>query len=883
MKTNNLLKTLWVTGAFVWAGLAAAQTGAVLIYDDTKPAIKFAAGDLKAALEQKNQFTVATQPPSQLATQTAPVQVIVTTNGAIPGQPAVTGLAKEGYAIRRITNGAITRWWVIGNDAPGAMYAGLDVADSVKIDGNLINVADKQVNPNLAVRGIKFNAALDDRTPSYEDKSTAAQYSTPDMWDIVFWQRFLDQMARSRMNSLSLWNRHPFPSMVKVPEYPKAALNDVQRRTGFLNGGDNDKGPLETVKKMTIDEKIKHWRDVMQYAQDRGVAVSIFTWNIHVFGTEDSGYGFTDSIKDQKTKAYMRASVRSLINTYPLLAGIGVTAGENFDDGTSKDDRVQWTWDTYGQGYKDAMEDPANRGRKVSFMHRYLQVDPKTITSRFSQLPGYNDAESSFGFTFKYSQAHMHSSTKPLFIDGKLSDVPPGKKLAMEVRDDDFYNMRWGDPDFARDYLNNLPDRSKVHGFYMGPDGFMWGREVISKNPQTPRQQIIDKRWYGFMLWGHLAYDPQIPNDRFQALLGARYPEVPSGNLYTGLASVSKIVPLMTRFYWGSLDFKWYPEASMSQDGYSTKGNDSDDGYDSVQGLIDPRYEPMNKSEDGERQLLMSVKDYVNGASADGRLTPVDVAAKLKQYADFGLQNVSGLNPGANNDLKETLGDVRAMAWLGRYYSEKILGAIDLYRYQKSSSNTAALQSAKTHLTNASNHWREYAREWSSQYVPQRAARIYKRVDLVALQAAVDKDIPGGGGGGGGGGGTSSDFDVTELVLVNASNGQRIRTLQASDSLSLGNLGAASISIQAVADRRQGALGVPGQRRQLLHRLEAGGEQHLHHQGHGLFGKRRFGYSRHTQDGDDQRHALALIVSVGSDALRKCDQRSLGWHALIAL
>jgi hypothetical protein len=36
-------------------------------------------------------------------------------------------------------------------------------------------------------------------------------------------------------------------------------------------------------------------------------------------------------------------------------------------------------------------------------------------------------------------------------------------------------------------------------------------------------------------------------------------------------------------------------------------------------------------------------------------------------------------------------------------------------------------------------------------------------------------------------------------VLVNASNGQRIRTLQASDSLSLGNLGAASISIQAVA------------------------------------------------------------------------------------
>ena len=42
-----------------------------------------------------------------------------------------------------------------------------------------------------------------------------------------FWREFLDEMARHRFNVLTLWNLHPFPSMVKVPEYPDVALDDV--------------------------------------------------------------------------------------------------------------------------------------------------------------------------------------------------------------------------------------------------------------------------------------------------------------------------------------------------------------------------------------------------------------------------------------------------------------------------------------------------------------------------------------------------------------------------------------------------------------------------------------------------------------------------------
>ena len=131
-----------------------------------------------------------------------------------------------------------------------------------------------QVNPFIARRGIKFNIPLDARTPSYSDDSTSGQANIPEMWDMAFWTRFLDEMARHRYNVLSLWSLSPFPSLVKVPEYPNVALADVKRKTGAMfdatNQGRNmydPSWPLETVRTMTIDEKIAFWRGVMQYAQ----------------------------------------------------------------------------------------------------------------------------------------------------------------------------------------------------------------------------------------------------------------------------------------------------------------------------------------------------------------------------------------------------------------------------------------------------------------------------------------------------------------------------------------------------------------------------------------------------------------------------------------
>jgi len=742
----DLRRAIAPIAAALAVSTAQAQTPAALMYDAKVGPVAFAAGEVKTALTA-NHFSVTVLPPGDPALAKPFIRVILTTEDAkLPGQPATTGLVNQGYSIQRLATPAATNWWVIGKDAAGAMYGGLELAECVQLAKGVEGVTNRQTNPYLEKRGIKFNIPLDARTPSYSDDSDSAQANIAHMWETNFWAGMLDAMARHRYNLLSLWSLHPFPSLVRVPEYPDVALADVKRKSGpmwdaTLRGTKmyDPSWKLTTVKKMTIEEKIAFWRWVMQYARDRGIECYIMTWNIFVYGTESTGYGITDSPTNAVTKDYFRKSVRALCNTYPLLAGVGLTTGENMGNITDEQKEL-WAWDTYGLGISDAMADAQNPAsphyspeRKIKLIHRAHQADLKEIIEVFSALPGRTNAESSLLFSFKYSQAHMLSSTKPLFIHQKdwFSTIPAGSKIMLTVRNDDLYYLRWGDPDFARAYLANLPDLSKIAGIYIGPDGYTWGREYLSTEPDSPRQLVIEKMWYFFLLYGRLAYDPTIPNSRFEAILGKRFPTVSAEKLFSGWASVSKIIPLVTRFYWGALDFQWYPEACWSLEGFET-----------VEKFIKPRWRPMSAGADGDRPLLMSVKEYVDGAKPDGRLNPEQVADQLQQFAERGLGSIAGLDAGTNKELRLTLGDIKAMASLGKYYAEKIRGAVALYRYQTAGS-TAAYAQARKHLIAASDHWRQYAAQWSAQYHKQVLTRMgLTAVDIAGIQARVDADIP---------------------------------------------------------------------------------------------------------------------------------------------
>jgi hypothetical protein len=189
------------------------------------------------------------------------------------------------------------------------------------------------------------------------------------MWDFAFWTEYLDLLAKQRYNVLSLWNQHPFPAMVKLEDYPEVGLNDVYNKSG-------------KVKEMTIDQKIDLWKKIMVYANDRGIEIFIITWNIHMNGATGK-HGITQDENNNITKDYLRKSVEKLFVTYPLLAGIGVTAGENMGE-LNEDEKEQWMWETYGKGVQDAKKSQPDR--HIRFIHRHWWTSFDKIESRFGQL-----------------------------------------------------------------------------------------------------------------------------------------------------------------------------------------------------------------------------------------------------------------------------------------------------------------------------------------------------------------------------------------------------------------------------------------------------------------------------------------------------------------
>jgi hypothetical protein len=570
-------------------------------------------------------------------------------------------LKPQCYRIER----ASERIRVTGGDANGAMYGGRDVAEAIRL-GTLTELKVGEHRPYIEHRGIKFNITPDRRTPSYSGNSDSAQLNIPEMWSMDFWREYLDEMARYRFNVLTLWNLHPFPSIVKVSEYPDVALDNVWgQKEGSVDyrfsmnssamAQPFKLGNVEVVKKMTIDEKISFWREVMQYAKDRGVDVYWFTWNIFVWGTEGK-YGLTEDGNNPRTIAYFRASVRETVKAYPLLAGIGITAGENMNSRQGQFDHEAWLWQTYGEGVRDALKDQP--GRKFRLIHRFHQTGQRNILNAFKDYPG------PFDFSFKYSVAHMYSTAKPMFIQNLLKLMSPTMRTWLTVRNDDIFSFRWGDPEYARQYVSNIPGSDRVAGFYMGPDGYCWGREFIDREPETPRQLVMKKQWYSFMLWGRLSYDPTIPNSLFERTLAVRFPQVPTTKLYEAIARASRIIPQTTRFFWGDIDVRWFPEACMQATGFYTVRH-------FVEGVTMPDAGVLNIRQWRTR--------LAKGAPMEG-MTPLQVAEVLKADADRTLEFVTELRPlqGSNKELQRTLVDCEALAHLGHYYADKILGASDL-------------------------------------------------------------------------------------------------------------------------------------------------------------------------------------------------------------
>jgi hypothetical protein len=372
---------------------------------------------------------------------------------------------------------------------------------------------------------------------------------------------------------------------------------------------------------------------------------------------------------------------------------------------------------------QDALKE--NPDRKLRFIFRHLWSDLAKSAAAFE---GYDVP---FNTSHKYARARIYSTTTSPYLDFEYRDLleKTGVPCWLNLRNDDIYIHRWGDADHVREFLQNIPrDVMKSEaGFYMGSDSYVWGKEFIARDPALAGQWEVDKHWYRFMLWGRLGYDLTLTRDYFEKRLKHRFAEADSALLYDVWAASSRIIPQVNRFFFRVNDHMFAPEGCLSEFGFLTV----DESFFS--------HPPLRGSG------ILSVQEYASAViedkSFDG-ITPIDVADNLDRLARQTLAGVETLRYQSRprKELAATLTDMESMAYLGRYYADKIRGAAELAVYRADKNRKEHRRRAVSHLTDAVQEWEAYARTATSQYKPQLFSRSHY-MDWWRILDEVKKEV----------------------------------------------------------------------------------------------------------------------------------------------
>lgn len=635
-------------------------------------------------------------------------------------------LAAQAFALHTRSDSA----FITAGDPRGAMYGLFEFAERVSLKGDLASLSVTQA-PFIKKRGLKFNIPLDARNPSYDDTGDAAQENIATVWDFTFWEAYLDQMALHRYNQLTLWNPQPFTSLLKLEAFPGLALDDVYRSRAPLSekwqawgepGGvaEHVVADMELVKSISVEEKIAFWQKVMAHAKSRGIDVHLITWSIYPNGI-DARHGITADITNEKTQAFFREAVKELVLTYPDLKGIGVTAGENMPvDGTVPDwTREKWLWETYGRGLAEAKAiDPT---RSIDFMHRFWYSGYDDIQKYWGNYPD------PFAFSFKYLMARTYSSSAPSHLAARvipyLADEN-GRRTWWNLRNDDTFVFRWGNPEYVQDFLDNLP-LALTEGIHMGSDGYVWGRVFADKAPTMQGKLEIDKHWYRFMMWGRLAYNNDLSKDFFERKFAQRFGLAEPATLYDAWAAASEIIPQINRFQFRPGDRQFAPESSSSRETFRYVNDFQVATPMPRSGIINPR------------EYVQRVRNELDLTEA---ITPLDVADNLAQHAEESLALVAELDLGNSKTLALTLDDIKAIAHLGKYYEYKIRAAVALEFFEQGNQDGTYEQAARANMQQALESWQSYSEIATRNYHPQMLARVGK-LDWDALEEEVRYEV----------------------------------------------------------------------------------------------------------------------------------------------
>lgn len=394
------------------------------------------------------------------------------------------GLEPEGFTITRKGKNI----FITGNDAKGTIYGVNKLMEIYRTKGSLDDISTIAEVPEMKLRGACVGLQKTVYLPGhkvYEYPYTPENF--PWFYDKGLWIKYLDMLAASNMNTVYLWNGHPFASLVKLKDYPFAP----------------------EVDDATMEKNQEMFTFLTQEAAKRGIQVIQMFYNILVskpfadhygISTQDRNRPITPLISD-----YTRKSIAAFIQKYPNV-GFLVCLGEAM---ATHEDDIEWMTKTIIPGIKDGLKASGRTDIPPIILRSHDTDGPRVLKESLPLYPNIYTMSKYTGESLTtyqpggpWGETHRQlAAAAPIHIENVhiLANLEP---------------WRWSSPAFIEKTMKAMHSVHHAKGLHLYPQANYWDWPYTAdKLPNGERQLQIDRDRMWYSAWGRYAWNSNRNND----------------------------------------------------------------------------------------------------------------------------------------------------------------------------------------------------------------------------------------------------------------------------------------------------------------------------------------------------------------------------------
>ena len=379
---------------------------------------------------------------------------------------------------------------IVGNDAAGVIYGANRLIEEWQQDSTLQSLPSVIVDkPEMVMRGACVGLQKTEYLPGhsvYEYPYTPENF--PWFYDKELWIRYLDLLASCNMNSVYLWNGHPFASLVKLDDYPFAV--EVDDTTMQKN---------EEMFSFLVDE-----------ADRRGIRVIQMFYNIilskpfadhYGLKTQDRNRPITPIISD-----YTRKSITAFVRKYPRV-GFLICLGEAMNGITTD---IEWMTETIIPGILDGL----NSNSLTSHLSPLTSLPPIILRSHDTYAPAVLKAALPLYPNIYTMSKYTGESLTTYEPGGPWGETHRELAAAAPVHIDNVHILanlepwRWSSPTFIQKAVQAMHHVHHANGLHLYPQASYWDWPYSADSlPDGSRLLQIDRDWMWYKAWGRYAWN----------------------------------------------------------------------------------------------------------------------------------------------------------------------------------------------------------------------------------------------------------------------------------------------------------------------------------------------------------------------------------------